>query len=121
MTANDTSTDDSNRSTDRSDLDKGEKHPLAETHLQSGKTGHWWNRYGAEPPAKHRLRNETVTRDDELPPEHRPDVPRDIDWSQYEFYHCRFPRCNEPCLNRVDSPYAQDGSCRGCYLEANPE
>lgn len=121
MTAHKPSSEQSDSSLDRSHLDLGEFHPVALTHLKGGTGGHWWKNYDVEPPAKFKIRNETVTRQNELPPEHQPDVPEHVDWSEYEYYHCRFPRCNEPCLNPVQSPYALDGSCRGCYIEANPE
>jgi hypothetical protein len=45
------------------------------------------------------------------------------DWSQCVFYRCRFPRCNEPCINRRDSAAARDGSCRSCLrskVDAEP-
>jgi hypothetical protein len=45
------------------------------------------------------------------------------DFSQYVFYHCRYPRCNEPCINRRDSEAARDGSCRTCLrskVDAEP-
>lgn len=44
-------------------------------------------------------------------------VPEEIDWTDYAAYHCRFPRCNEPCLNRVDSLCSLTQTCRACYDE----
>jgi hypothetical protein len=39
------------------------------------------------------------------------------EWSDYVYYHCRFPRCNEPCINRIDTQYTQTKSCRDCFTE----
>ncbi|MXR51123.1 hypothetical protein GRX03_05815 [Halovenus sp. WSH3] len=56
---------------------------------------------------------------DEIPEEHLNRVPEDIDWTNYAAYHCRFPRCNDPCLNRVDSPYSLTKTCRACFAESD--
>lgn len=39
------------------------------------------------------------------------------EWSDFVFYHCRFSRCNEPCINEIDSRYTLTKSCRECYTD----
>jgi hypothetical protein len=39
------------------------------------------------------------------------------EWSDFVFYHCRFPRCNEPCINEINTRYALTKSCRDCYTD----
>ncbi|WP_436934513.1 hypothetical protein [Halovenus marina] len=97
---------------------KGAKHDLALVHLESSNGGHWWNYFeNAEPPTYyHEL--DYNSRDD-IPDEHLTHVPNDVEWSKYVHYNCRNPRCNDPCLNRADGPYAQTKLCRSCYPEAD--
>lgn len=68
-------------------------------------------------PAEYR-QDDSRTRD-EIPTEHLDHVPDKIDWTDYAAYHCRFPQCNDPCLNRVDSPYSLTKTCRACYAETD--
>lgn len=51
----------------------------------------------------------------DIPLDHRPDLPRNISWSAYVDYNCRIQRCQDSCLNHADSPYAQKKLCRACY------
>jgi len=57
----------------------------------------------------------------QIPPEHHPDVPEHIDWTEYVAYRCRRRMCQDQCLNRVDSPYAQTKTCRACYPDVDPD
>jgi len=60
-----------------------------------------------------RLENDDYGQAPEVPPEHQPDVPSDVEWSEYRSYRCRF--CRFECLNRLDSPYSENDMCRACY------
>lgn len=57
----------------------------------------------------------------DVPPAHRPSLPRNIDWSAYVDYNCRIRQCQDSCLNRADSPYAQQKLCRACYPAVDTE
>lgn len=58
---------------------------------------------------------------EEIPEEHHPDVPEHIDWTEYVAYSCRRPACQDQCINRADSPYAQTKTCRACYPGVDPD
>jgi len=82
------------------------------------KGGHWWNwDEDAEPPESYPYEDEQIRGLDQLPPEHHPYVPEDVDWEKYVSYNCRWSACQDLCLNRADSPYAQAKVCRACYPE----
>ncbi|EMA29476.1 hypothetical protein C444_11792 [Haloarcula japonica DSM 6131] len=55
---------------------------------------------------------------DNLPEEHRPNLPHvadgeSTDWSQYTAYRCCI--CQDNCINKIDSDYARARECRHCY------
>jgi hypothetical protein len=118
MTASDNSVDESDSSTGlREVLKAGEKHPAAMAHLKLQRGGRWWRQADdAESPAWYDYETQTV-QDGTLPPEHRPDVPADVDWSNYCAYKCRHRSCSDDCINPVGSVYARVKACRTCFLE----
>jgi hypothetical protein len=53
-----------------------------------------------------------------LPAEHRPDLPDDLEWSEYEHYECRrCPPGKRLCINHGDSIYARSRLCRLCFYK----
>ena len=111
MTASNTADDESEESADPAD-----KHPIAEVHLAARSGGHWWNRFDqAEPRDSYQWADEAVRGLEAVPEEHRPDVPETVVWTEYVAYKCRRPECQDDCLNRMDSKYAQTKLCRACF------
>lgn len=96
-------------------------HPVAKATLGYA-NGHWWNHFErAEPPDSYQYQDEEVRGLEAVRPEHRPDVPEEVDWSKYVAYKCRNRYCQDDCLNRADSLYAQHKLCRACYPGYNLE
>lgn len=80
---------------------------------------HYWWKLDEEPPDWYPYENTEVHSRDDLEPEHVPDVPDQVEWSEYVAYTCRERECQDDCLNRIGSEYARSKLCRACYPEAD--
>lgn len=81
--------------------------------------GHYWKKLDEDPPDWYPYQDTEVHTRDDLDPEHVPDVPDQIEWSDYVAYTCRKRECQDHCINRIDSEYAQHKLCRACYPDTD--
>lgn len=82
-------------------------------HLGRNHGGHWWQPDDEEPPEWYF--NQLVpesTRHDSPSQDRAPDLPDDLDWTDYRSYNCVI--CQDTCINRTDSEASENNECWAC-------
>lgn len=93
---------------------RGQPYDHADHIHAADRGGHWWHlseQYDA-PDWFASLWSEFFLDQHDLEGVETPEVPEEVDWSEYVAYKCR--HCRVDCLNRLDSEAGEKGVCWRC-------